>query len=431
MSKVLKEGVSITLPVVNDADFGFKPDIPNDRIIFGLKGINGINTEVSQAIIANRPYYSIEDFAEKMLDKTISEDEETLSSKIKPSQMINLIKGGCFTELHSPDRRITMDWYLRNYKFKPIESLTLTQLPKLKEFGLIPETLDLACRMVNFKKYVLDNEGLIEKYIDPNKKMVKRGYHDGHYILDDNSQPFFVEHFTEDSVIRVQNGFYVISEKKFIKEVDKYIQPLKDWFASPETLDKYNECLYQQVWDNFANGSTPHWNMQALTYYDGEHELEHINEDLYGIVNFEELPEEPEPYQWYTRYVNGIPKQCAKYKISCIAGTVVNNDNNHHTITLITKYGPVNVKFNKGHYAFYNKRISEVGDDGKKHVIEDSWFKRGTLLRCAGIRRDDQFYPTKYNDTIYSHTVNRIIEVHDDGTLLLQSERTYINKNDN
>ena len=118
--------------------------------------------------------------------------------------------------------------------------------------------------------------------------------------------------------------------------------------------------------------------------------------------------------------------------VSAVEGTiVVNNDNNHHTITLITKYGPVNVKFNKGHYAFYNKRISEVGDDGKKHVIEDSWFKRGTLLRCAGIRRDDQFYPTKYNDTIYSHTVNRIIEVHDDGTLLLQSERTYINKNDN
>ena len=49
--------------------------------------------------------------------------------------------------------------------------------------------------MINFKKYVLNDEGLFEKYIDNNKKIPKRGYHDGYYILDNNSQPFFKEYF--------------------------------------------------------------------------------------------------------------------------------------------------------------------------------------------------------------------------------------------
>lgn len=43
----------------------------------------------------------------------------------------------------------------------------------MTELGIIPESLDLAKRMVNFKKYVLDDEGLYEKHIDEGKKVPK------------------------------------------------------------------------------------------------------------------------------------------------------------------------------------------------------------------------------------------------------------------
>lgn len=420
IAKVQKENVQITLPLIESADFGFKPDRDNDRIIFGLKGINGINTELSQAIIENRPYKSIEDFAEKML---ISKEETP--AIIKKSQMIQLIKAGCFTELHHEDRKKTMIWYLKNFVFNPCNSLTLSQLPQLVSLGMITDEIESAYRMVNFKKYVLDQKFLIEKHIEPNKKIVKRGYHDGYYTLDSNSQSFFIEHFSEDSVIRLDKGYYVISEKKFIKEVDSYIQPLKDWMSLEETLNTYNELLFNQLYEENASGSISKWNMSALTFYEKDsHELQDVNEDLYGIVNYFNLPEEPEPYDYYTRYINGVAKSIPKYKISCIAGTVINADNNHHTVTLLTKYGPVICKINKGHYSYYNKRISKVGEDGKKHAVEDSWFKRGTLLRICGIKREDMFFPLNYSDTIYTHTINRINEVYEDGTLLLQSERT-------
>lgn len=419
ISRMKDRGINVALPLINEAKFDFSPDEKNNRIIFSLKSMHGIGDDVARAIIENRPYSSIEDFCNRMID-----------SKIIPNaKMIQLIKGGCFTELHNPDRMITMDWYLRNYVFEPCNKLTLAQFKKLQELNIVPESIELAAKMVNFKKYVLDDEGLYEKHIDPGKKMVKRGYHDGYYILDQNSQPFFIEYFTEDSVVGIKGEFYLISEKKFTKEVDAKIQPLKDWMESDQALQAYNEALYQELWDKHASGTVPWWNMQALCYYDDEHELEHVNEKTYGIVNYFELPEEPEPYDFYTRYVNGEAKVVPKYKITRIAGTVISADNNHHMITLLTKYGAVNVKMNKGHYAFYNKRISKPREDdpSKKEVLEESWLKRGNKLLIAGIRRGDQFWPMVYKDTIYKHTINLVEEIYNDGTLLLSTERAQVN----
>ena len=197
--------------------------------------------------------------------------------------------------------------------------------------------------------------------------------------------------------------------------------------SKPETLKQYNDKCYQLLWEKHASGSLPHWSMQSLCFYDEEHELEYVQEEKYGIVNFFDLPEDPEPYEWYTRYIDGKPVQNPKFKISRIAGTVLKTDNNRHTIALLTKYGVVNVKMNKGHYAFYNKRIKEKDEKtDKSKIVENSWLQRGNLIIVAGIRRGDQFIPKVYKDTIYNHTVNLIKQVYDDGTLLLQSERVKV-----
>lgn len=418
IATVKHEGTEVALPLINEAKFGFSVDAEHNRIYFSLKAMNGLGTEAVQTILANRPYSSIEDFGARLLDTKL----------IKKSQMLQLIKGGCFTELHNSDRQVTMDWFLRKYVFTPCEKLTMSQFEKLKELDIIPEEVELAVKMANFKKYVLDKAGLFKKHIIEGKKIPKRGYHDGYYILDDNSQPFFLEHFSEDSVVDVHNEYYVISEKKFTKEIDGKIQVLKDWMSTEDTLKLYNDKLYQQLWDQHASGTVARWSMQALSFYDQEHELEHVNNGLYGIVNYFDLPEEPEAYDYYTRWINGERKAFPKFNIVRIAGTVLNADNNHHMVALLTKYGVVNVKFTKGHYAFYNKRISKKLDENsdKKKVIEESWLQRGSLLIISGVRRGDQFSPLIYNDTIYKHRVTKIVEVYEDGTLLLQSERAKV-----
>lgn len=416
VSRVQYEGVKVDNPDINAADFGFIPDELNNRIIFSLKGINGINTEIAQEIIKNRPYKDFDDFCKRMIDTGI----------VKNAQMLMLIKAGCFLELDSQDRTETMRKYLTHYQFNPMDKLTFSQWNNILEYAIIPENLQICVRYLNFKKYVLDQEGFVENYVNPDKKLPKCGYHDRYFILDNNSQPFFDEHFSEDSVVRIQNGFYIVSEKKFTKEADNKLQPLKDWFVSEETINAYNKCTFDRIWEQYASGNEAKWSMQALTYYDQKHELDGINEDLYGIVNFNKLPEDPEVYETYTKKIGGEYKELPKYTISRIAGTVISCDNPHYIIGLLTLYGVVTVKFYKESFSFYNRRISVSNDNNKKTVVEEPWFKRGTMLLISGMRREDTFIPRIYNDTVYKHTVNKILSVNPDGTLELQQERTRV-----
>ena len=87
----------------------------NTEPIYMLDKLDELFYQASQSpiVFENRQYKSIEDFAEKML---ISKEETP--AIIKKSQMIQLIKAGCFTELHHEDRKKTMIWYLKNFVFK-------------------------------------------------------------------------------------------------------------------------------------------------------------------------------------------------------------------------------------------------------------------------------------------------------------------------
>lgn len=413
IANIQQEGVHISFPLINSAKFGFEPDIQNECIIFGLKGINGINTELSHTIMNNRPYMSMDDFAHKMLDTKI----------IKPSQMVKLIKAGCFTELHNINRMVTMEWYINHYLIEPVNKLTMQQFKRMKEANLIPDEFNKAVRILAIKDYILDDAGFYEYYNNPEKKALKRGYHDRYYILDDIAQNKYSEYFTDDCIVKVVDGHYVVSEKKIVKESETYLSALRQWFTSSNAVNSYNMYLATIQWEKYASGSLAKWSMESLCYYDDKHELDGVNESLYGIVNFNELPEQPTAYETYVRYINGERKVLLKYNISRIAGTVLNADNNHHIVALLTKYGLVNVKMDKDHYAFYNKTISRVDDSGTKTRIEESWLKRGNLLLISGIRMEDQFIPKMYQDTIYKHVINLIRNVLNDGTLELQVER--------
>ena len=60
--------------------------------------------------------------------------------------------------------------------------------------------------------------------------------------------------------------------------------------------------------------------------------------------------------------------------------------------------------------------------DGKKKVMEKSWFKRGNMLMIQGIRRDDNFVAKKYART-QGHQLYKINSIDDNGDIMLQGER--------
>ena len=84
-------------------------------------------------------------------------------------------------------------------------------------------------------------------------------------------------------------------------------------------------------------------------------------------------------------------------------------------------------KIYKNQYALYDKQLSIKGEDGHKHVLEKSWFSRGTLLMIQGMRRGADFVPKKRKDSPYP-IISKITSVNNDGTLTFQFERMEVDE---
>lgn len=433
ISNIQSRGQKVTLPLINSADFGFIPDEKNNRIIYSLKAINGIGDDVVRLLIENRPYRSMEDFYTRMIDTKI----------IKKAQMIQLIKAGCFVELDCADRTKTMENFIKRYAIKEVDKLTLSQFDRLmalnEKYDFIPEHINLAIKHKYFKDYVLLDCFLYKNYIEPNKKIPKCGYNDRWFELNDVSMEFFMAYYSEDSVVDIKGVHYIISEKKFIKENEKKIATLKDWFLEREAINIYNKCLFYEAWEKYASGTISKWEMDSLSIYsETDHELANVNNNFYCIEDFEDMPLEAQAYSYYTRTIKqtignetfSLKKQFPKYRITRIAGTVLDKNKDKHMITVLTTTGVVMVKFSKGEFSYYDKQISKVEENGSKTKIEGSWFERGNKVIVCGYRSENLFRAKKYTDTIWKHTCYLITNVGSNGELSVLTERINVEESE-
>ena len=156
-------------------------------------------------------------------------------------------------------------------------------------------------------------------------------------------------------------------------------------------LKKLNDAIVREQWDKYALGSVSKWEMDSVSFYSHEHELDNIN---FKIADFFKLPEEPKVE--YT-FPGAHGQEIKVFKLEFIVGTVIDKNKLKNTVTLLTPTGVVTVKVYKNQYSLFDKQLSERGEDGKKHVVEKSWFSKGTLLLVQGIRRGDNFIPKKRN----------------------------------
>lgn len=414
IANMQKNGMNVSYPTVNEAGLGFLPDEENNQIIFGLKGIAGLGESVAKEIIANAPYTSFDDFYERMVVTKI----------VSNVRMIKLIKAGAFKLLEGcSDVRDTMYRYFEK-SVKQIDRLGLSQLNNIIELGLLPEDMKGYAMAIEFKKVVIQDDNLIKHIIVEGKKLPKCGYHDRVFSIPEGEWREVYEELVREGVVEecVSIAPYLISEKRLEKALKKSLTPFREWLGKDDVVKMYNNALVMREIEEKASGSISKWEMDSMCFYKSEHELEGVDEEGYGVENFFDLPEEPEAYDHYSRWIDGEQKWVPKYRISRIAGTVLDNDNGKHMITLLTKYGVVKVKMSAGQYSNYNKQISIVDESGKSKIVEKSWFKRGNLIICTGYRRDDTFRCYRYADTIYPHTVGKINEVVGD-RMIIETER--------
>lgn len=408
IGQMQENGIEVALPNINKAHFGFKPDAENDRIIFGLKAIHGIGDDIVREIIDNRPYKSFDDFLQRMvfIDNSV----------VKQSHVIQLIKAGVFDEVETMSREDIMTRYMTIVS-EPKSNLNMQNFPMVVRLNLTPEKYALEVRFFNYRNYIYSKKPYkVLKNTNPN---VKKKIDDRWYLLDDISTAFYFEHFNEDNVIEYVGTNIVISRKEFDKEYQKKMEPVKEWISQKDVVETLNKKLFQEAWNKHASGKRGKWEMDSLSYYYHDHELININKEKYGVKNFFEMSPDPVISEWITTRKSSRPK----FQIDRIAGTVLDRDKYKKTVSLLTTEGVVTVKFYAGAFGHYDKQMSIRQLNGKKKVIENSWFTRGARILVAGYRRDSQFIPKVYKDTIYQHTVSLIREVKDNGDLIIQSER--------
>lgn len=397
-------GVEITPPNINKAGFGFTPDVENNRIIYSLKGINGIGDDVAYQIVNLRPFKSLQHFCDVMFE----------AKAIGATKVITLIKAGAFDEIEGKDRVQIMEDYIRTI-CEPKSKLTTANVAYIIENGLFPEELQGYHRFFNFKKYLFRQQffvGIDEKY--KTKKW---------YRADEKATKFFETFFMDDAeedkhYAYAPNGDLIICDKEFDKLFKVAVEPVLTWLNTPEALKAVNDNLFNEKWNQYCTGSVSKWEMDSICFYHHEHELANVNEEKYSIVKYTDLPEEPEVLE--RKKIRNFEYNV--YKLERICGTILDKDKNRHTISLLTTSGVVTCKLYAGNFSFYDKQISEQVD-GVKRCVEKSWFSRGTLLIVTGYRQGEVFRVKRYSDTVYRHSIAKIGQVETNGDLVIQSER--------
>jgi len=390
---IMSRGIKVSLIDINKSGYSFEPDEKNHEILFGLKGVNKIGSAIIEQIIAGRPYTGIKDFMNRCsLNKT---------------QMVSLIKAGAFDKVDaewagritSEPRYAIMAYYL-SIASEPKKRLTLQNLNGLIEKELLPNSLMYEQRTYAFNKYLKKN---------------KSGIY--YYMTNDDLE--FYGSLYDDEGLEVVNGVPCIEQKTWDKIYQKQMDNVRSWLKEyhDELLEQYNICLFQEVWNKYANSNISAWEMESLCFYYHEHELAHINSPKYGIVDFFKLNPDSEIDYFFKRNGRDIPI----YKLSKIAGTIISKNNTKATITILTTNGVVNVKFSKEYYAMFNRQLSEVQEDGSKKIMEKGWFTRGIKVLVTGYRREDTFVAKTYKST-NAHQLYKIIEVKDKD-IILEHER--------
>lgn len=373
IGKFQLEGIGITPPDINKSGFTFTPNLENNTIASGLRNLTRISADLVQRIIDGRPYESIEDFMSKV--------------KVNKTQMLSLLKSGAFDNLY-PDRMALITKYVESLADTK-QKLTLANIPMLIKYNVLDEEAAEYVELYKFNKFL-------------------RAHKDGDYIVIPNEKAidYFCNHFDADMFI--DEG--VISLKDWDKVYKKEIAPLSEFVKEnmEDLLDRLNEALIKEQTDTYLNGTISRFEMESMSFYYHDHELKDIDRFKYDIVNFNSLPNSPMIAKTFPSK-DGTPINI--YELHHICGTVLNKNKIKGTVVLLTPNGVVNVKIWKNQFAKYDKQISAVQPDGKKKIMEKSWFQRGNLLYIQGIRQGDNFIPKAYKNSVHSNPIMKITRI--------------------
>ena len=397
--KMKQSGIEVSPPSINQSGADFTPIESTNSILFGLGGISGINVDIAQQIIDNRPYTSFKHFYKIHAYK---------GSLVTRTKFIQLIKAGCFDEFEK-DRIKVMKQFI-TYSTPKKTTLILANMDEILSTNIqIPKSLVLPYR---FKKYVCSQKFLYANH--PKFKSKKL------YIVDQTATPYFNKHclniLQKDVDYFYQDDMIIVVDTSLDKFFKPSIEQLKQYNNTPEFIQEFRRVsLIKEYNQTIPNQDINHWSFEACSFYSDKHELSHLKNNLYTITPFEQLPDLP---QFVTKQMGN--REWKQYALAQIAGTILSRNDNHHTVTLLDFHNNViQCKFNGDTYAYYKQQIS-----GDGNVVDPSWLKRGQCVIFTGVKISPTDFRIKnYKSSVFGHKVQKILSIDDNGIIETQGMR--------
>lgn len=362
----------ITNPKINESSSGFIPY--HNKILYGLYPI--VSEDDCKNIIAHRPYKSFDDFLKK--------------TQLPKKKNIKLIKAGAFDEFEPNRKKLMMHYIILEVPEK--KRLTLTHIPKMiksrkqripEKYKAMVDAYMFRCLIYGRKKVSMTPEikaTFLKKYAKAVEPFAKRGQ----TTLFGNTATDKGASYTTD-----EKGHFQINVKAFNRWFNKFAAPLKEWLKTPQALQAEAAGRRNKLWQKYCLGNKQSWEMDALgCYINNDHELLQTPiSKLYDIKPYEKLPTEPK----VVGHSHFGRKSYPIFAHEFIYGTVIGKNPNKALVYLLTPHGVANMRVGKWRYPTYNKKISKKVD-GKRQMLKDSWFKRGTKLLGIGYKRGDNFF---------------------------------------
>jgi len=361
------KSVKIVPPNINKSKIGFEPDVENNSIIFGLKGIATIGDNVIAEIMMRRPFASLEDFNKKMVNS---------KKLISVNKVVNLIKAGCFDELEGLPRKEIMNNFLKT-KVKQREKVNLQNGMALIRNKLIP----IDKLKIEMGAYIVGRA--LGRRKDGN------GYYDIN-LAPETKQLAWCEKYYTGKIYDLEG-----KKKILMSEWEKFITPkkalLKKYIVdhNKELTLALQNVETKEIKEKYAEGDILKWELDSLNFYQSGHPLKNLEcpieyEDINTIVN-----NDIEGF-WNIKG-NKIPKR----RLHTIIGTVLTKDKKQSMLLLSTPTGTIKVKMYKLQFAKYAQKICNNQGD----IVQDSFLEKGTHLCITGIKRDELFIPKVYKTT--------------------------------
>ena len=403
--KMKQSDIEVAPPSINDSELDFTPREKDNNILFGLAGIAKINADIANQIISNRPYTSFKDFYTKN-----SYD----GSLITNSKFVTLIKAGCFDEFEPNRIKVMKQYVLYSHIMKT--NLTMANLDEAIKIGCnIPKSM---LSPIRFKKYVCSKQFLYGKHPQFRSKKL--------YWLDSKALKYFnkncINELVENQDYFYQDDMILVVDTSLDKLFKPVMDSLKIFLNTQNFIKEFNRqsmrTKYQELVGNDEDVNM--WSFSTCSFFSHNHYLANIDYNKYNISSFDELPDEPV----FTLKTWG-KRSYRQYELYQIAGVVLDKNDNSHFITILDfNNNVVNVKMDNGLYAKYKAQISE-NVNGKKKVLEKSWFQRGTPLIIAGYKMGENDFKVKtYKNSVFNKKITRILSIDNEtGEVITQSYR--------